>query len=59
MSRLPGEPAAEQHFQIGVAEAVLIMELLRHTGAFLFGRSLAVRHYQLVSGQFTYSLVDV
>ena len=47
---VPGVPAAEEHFQVVIAELVIGVELLRHTGAFVLGRSLAVRYYQLVLG---------
>ena len=47
---LPGVPAAEEHFQVVIAKAVSVVELPRHTGAFVLGRSLAVRYNQLVLG---------
>jgi hypothetical protein len=42
---VPGVPTAEQNFQVVVAVAVLRVKLLRHTGAFILGRSLAVCYY--------------
>src|SRR5207244_10370467 len=56
---LPGVPAAKQHLQSVVAELVLVVELLRRTGAFILGRSLAVRYDQLVLGQLSYPCVYV
>jgi hypothetical protein len=47
---LPGVPAAEQHLQVVVAVSICIVELLRHTGAFILGRSLAVGDHELIFG---------
>ena len=56
---LPCVPTAEKYLKFIVAKTVLRVKLLRHTGAFIFGRSLAVRYNRLVLGQLGYASVHV
>ncbi len=51
VSRFPGGPAAQQHFQILIAKAVGGVKFERRTGALILSRSLAVGDNELVFGQ--------
>lgn len=49
---LPVAPATQQHLKLLRIVALIVDESARHTGAFILGRSLAVRYDQLVLWKF-------
>jgi hypothetical protein len=56
---LPCSPATFEDFEIVKTVVILIVKLLRHTGAFIFGRSLAVSHHQAILGDLGDKTVNI